>query len=88
MGVTQSQSNVRERSKTPEEKGISIDCRGKVEIPTFCNCDMKSCCCLRVSHVASQRLNKRVMVMKAYGKVVINEEVSDKEKMLPVEDAR
>jgi hypothetical protein len=47
---------------------------------------MKSC--LRVSHVASQCPNKRVMVMKAYGKVVINEEVSDKEKMFSVEDAR
>ncbi|KAL3574070.1 hypothetical protein D5086_024683 [Populus alba] len=39
-------------------------------------------------YVALQCPNKRVMVMKAYGKVVINEEVSDKEKMLLVKDVR
>ena len=44
-------------------------------------------CCLGVNHVTSQCPNKRVMIMKALGEVVIVGKVNDEEKMPTFKDA-
>ena len=79
-----------DKSQTPklELKSLTTShvAQGKTKASTSRNHDIKCFRCQGRGHIASQCPNKQVMVLQANGEIVTDDEDSDTDDMLPLED--
>lgn len=59
--------------------------KGKLEIPSNCNHDIKYFKCLKSKHIASQYLNKRIMVMREHRDIKFKSNKYEEDEMPPLE---